>query len=261
MINTFDLSGKVVLITGGYGYLGKAITESLLYHGANVYVLGLDKEKFLKAFSELGFSKGNLHYLYCDISQTLAIKKAFKTIYEKETKIDVLINNAFYLEGQSPENMTDEEWEIGIEGVLGSVFKSIREIIPFFKTQRYGNIVNVSSMYGLVAPHFEVYEQSPSFLNPPHYGAAKAAIIQLTKYYAAYLGRTGVRVNVVTPGPFPSNEVQKNHQFISELEGQTCLGRIGQPSDLAGAFVFLASDASNFMTGQNIIIDGGWTIK
>ena len=116
-------------------------------------------------------------------------------------------------------------------------------------------------MYGMVAPQFEVYEDFPQFLNPPHYGAAKAGIIQLTKYYASYLGAFNIKVNAVTPGPFPSNPVQTEKNFIQELEKKTCLNRVGRPEDLGGAFVFLAADASNFMTGQNLVIDGGWTIK
>lgn len=173
----------------------------------------------------------------------------------------MLINNAFYSKGQSPEKMTDEEWDYGIEGTLSNVFKCIREIIPYYKESKKGKIINVSSMYGVVAPDFQVYEGESQFLNPPHYGAAKAGIIQLTKYYASYLGSLGINVNTITPGPFPSLEVQESGQFINKLRSKTCLGKIGNPEDLAGAFVFLASDASNFITGQNIIIDGGWTIK
>ena len=124
-----------------------------------------------------------------------------------------------------------------------------------------GKIINVSSMYGVVAPQFEIYDDFPAYLNPPHYGAAKAGVIQLTKYYASYLGKYNVQVNTVTPGPFPSDKVQESQEFVESLEHKTCLNRIGKPEDLAGSFVFLASDASNFITGQNIIVDGGWTSK
>jgi len=157
--------------------------------------------------------------------------------------------------------MTDEDWQIGIDGTLNSVFRCVREIIPYFKKNNSGKIINVSSMYGVVAPQFEVYDEFPQFLNPPHYGAAKAGIIQLTKYYASYLGQFGINVNTVTPGPFPSIPVQKEIGFVEALKRKTCLDRIGNPEDLAGAFVFLASEASNYITGQNIIVDGGWTSK
>jgi gluconate 5-dehydrogenase len=148
-----------------------------------------------------------------------------------------------------------------LDGTLSSVFRVIKALIPIYKQQQKGKIINVSSMYGNVAPQFEVYTEYPEYLNPPHYGAAKAGVIQLTKYYASYLGQFNVQVNCVTPGPFPSPKVQGTQGFITELEKRTCLGRIGKPEELAGAFVFLASDASNFITGQNIVVDGGWTVK
>jgi len=186
MVKTFNLNDKVVLITGGYGFLGKAIVESLLYHQATVYVLGRDTTKHEAAFSDLSNEdKARLHFMSCDVAQTKAIETSFKTIAGKAGKIDVLINNAFYSKGQSPEEMTDEDWEYGIDGSLSSVFRCIRSIIPYFKTQGKGKIINVSSMYGVIAPQFEVYDAHPEFLNPPHYGAAKAGIIQLGKYYAS----------------------------------------------------------------------------
>lgn len=258
---TFNLQNKVILITGGYGHLGKAITESLVYHGAAVYVLGRDKNKFSEAFKGNENLGRRLHFEYCDIADTQSIKLSFKNINAATKKIDVLINNAFYSKGNSPELMTDDEWITGIDGTLNSVFKCIREILPYMTKEHSGKIINVSSMYGLVAPQFEIYDGFPALLNPPQYGAAKAGIIQLTKYYASYLGHHGINVNAVTPGPFPSQSVQLNTKFVEELIKKTCLNRFGTPEDLAGSFVFLASDASNFITGQNIIVDGGWTAK
>jgi len=258
---TFNLDSKVILITGGYGHLGKAITESLIFHGATVYVLGRNESKFLDSFNTNRMLGENLFFSHCDVSDTTSIKSSFDNVYKNTGKIDVLINNAVYLKGQSPELMTDDEWNTGIDGTLNSVFKCIREVLPFMKKQGNGKIINVSSMYGMVAPQFEIYNNFPKFLNPPHYGAAKAAVIQLTKYYASYLGADGININAVTPGPFPSKDVQLNPEFINELSKKTCLNRIGTPEDLAGAFVFLSSDASNFITGQNIVIDGGWTAK
>mgnify|MGYP000037857937 CR=1 FL=1 len=262
MVKTFNLKNRVILISGGYGFLGSAITESLNYHGANVYVLGRSKDKFKTAFPTLPEADSkNISFFQCDVSSTKSIENAFENIDEKEGKIDVLINNAFYSKGQSPEKMTDEEWAYGIDGSLSSVFRCMRSIIPYFKKSKGGKIINVSSMYGLVAPHFEVYDDFPQFLNPPHYGAAKAGIAQLTQYYASYLGPLNINVNTVTPGPFPSDIVKENKGFVKALSEKTCLGRVGLPEDLAGTFVFLASCAADFITGQNFIVDGGWTAK
>jgi len=261
MIYTFDLSDKIILITGGYGYLGKAITESLVYHGATVHVLGRSQKKFNNAFDSNAEKEGRLIFEHCDISKTDSIKMAFKKVYESKGRIDVLINNAFYLQGQDPYKMTDKEWDMGIDGTLSSVFRCIREVIPYLEKNNTSRIINVSSMYGVIAPEFSVYENFKNYLNPPHYGAAKAGVIQLTKYYASLLGEKEITVNSVTPGPYPSNEVQKSKGFIEKLEERTALKRIGKPEDLAGTFIFLSSDASNYMTGQNIVVDGGWTIK
>lgn len=261
MVYTFDLKSKVILLTGGYGYLGKGIAESLLFHGANLYILGRSEAKFKAAFDDVTLNQSRLHFVLCDITSSERITEAFQHVYTQEGRIDVLINNAFYSQGQSPETMTDEDWDFGIDGTLSSVFRSIKAIIPFLKENGSGKIINVSSMYGLVAPQFEVYDDFPQYLNPPHYGAAKAGVVQLTKYYASYLGPFNIQVNAVTPGPFPSEKVQLSEGFVKALESKTSLNRIGKPEDLAGAFVFLAADTSNFITGQNIVVDGGWTSK
>jgi NAD(P)-dependent dehydrogenase (short-subunit alcohol dehydrogenase family) len=260
MIYTFELKNKIILITGGYGHLGKPITESLLFHGATVYVLGRSRDKFSKAFLD-NPNMDRLHFQDCDISDSRSISNAFNVINEEAKKIDVLINNAYYNKGTSAESMTDEEWSIGIDGTLNSVFKCIREIIPYFKKNSKGKIINMSSMYGIVSPDFEIYEDFPEFLNTPNYGAAKAGIIQLSKYYASYFGKFGININTISPGPFPSLQVQQHKNFIDNLSEKTCLKRIGKPEDLAGAFVFLSSNASDYITGQNIIVDGGWTTK
>jgi gluconate 5-dehydrogenase len=262
MINTFDLSEKIVLITGGYGHLGEAVVNHLAYYNAKVYVLGRNESKYKEVFKENINFDTQINFVECTVEDTESIKKAFEFIDHKEGKIDVLINNAFYSKGQSPEFMSDEEWSYGLEGTLTATFKCIREVIPYMKKNSSGKIINVASMYGIVAPQFEIYDEFPVFLNPPHYGASKAGIVQLTKYYASYLGtKYNINVNCVTPGPFPSYNVQEEIGFVEQLKSKTCLNRIGLPEDLAGAFTFLASNASNFITGQNIIIDGGWTIK
>ncbi|MER2998776.1 SDR family NAD(P)-dependent oxidoreductase [Pontibacter populi] len=251
----FSLEGKVALVTGGYGHLGTAITKGLAEAGAIVYVLGRSQDKFNDAFPGI---PETIKFQYCDIADTQTIKDAFETIKQEAGTVDVLVNNAFYSKGQNPEALTDEEWAYGIDGNLNSVYRCIREAVPFLK-ERGGRIINVASMYGLVSPDFSIYDDNPSFLNPPHYGAAKAGVLQLTRYFACYLGKYSITVNAVTPGPFPSENVQQSEKFITQLQRKNPLNRIGNPDDLKGAFVYLASDASAFMTGQNMVIDGGWT--
>ena len=255
-VQSLRVDNKTIILTGGYGYLGIAIAKSLSFHGANVIVAGKSKLKFKeKALN------AEIKFVELDVSERESISKAYREIHNTFGKIDVIINNAYYSKGQSPETMSDEDWNYGIDGVLSSVFKSITEIIPYYKDQGYGKIINVSSMYGIIAPDFKIYNHSPEYLNPPHYGAAKAGVLQLTRYYASYLGKLNIQVNSVTPGPFPSKAVQENKSFITKLKQHTALSRVGNPEDLAGVFTFLSSEAANFITGQNFIIDGGWTTK
>ncbi|SNS56142.1 gluconate 5-dehydrogenase [Ekhidna lutea] len=254
-----ELSEKVILLTGGYGHLGKGIAENLALHGGKVFVAGRSYEKFKKAFKN---SIENIEFLQCDIGKEGEVRSAAGSIFESEGKFDAVINNAFYSRGQDPENMTSEDWAFGIDGNLNCVFRSIKEVLPILKKNQSGKIINVSSMYGMLAPDFGIYDEYQEYLNPPHYGAAKAGVIQLTKYYAGYLGKHNIMVNCVSPGPFPSKAVQEaSPGFIQQLSRKTALNRIGIPSDIGGIFTFLVSDASNFVTGQNFVIDGGWTIK
>lgn len=257
MIKTFDLKEKNILITGGYGYLGKAVVESLCYHGANVYVLGRNENKFSDSFKSIA----RCEFEHCDVSSQNSVENAIQKITKNVKNIDVLINNAYYLNPPSSNDLTDSEFTYGLDGVLTSTFRCIKSIIPVFEKQGYGKIINVSSMYGIVSPEFDIYRDFPNYTNPPHYGAAKAGVLQLTRYFASLLAKNNIQVNSITPGPFPSEEVQKASKFIDELKDKTLLKKIGKPEDLAGAFTFLSSEASNYITGQNIIIDGGWTVK
>lgn len=254
-MKSLSLNEKVVVITGGHGHLGAAISLGLLESGGKIVVLGRDQEKFESKFRD----NQNIFFESVDISSTQEVVDAFSKVYAKFGRIDALINNAYFMSGNDPEHITDDQWAYSLEGTLGTLHRCIREIIPFFKKQGHGKIINLSSMYGMVSPDFRVYIDSPSSTNPPHYGAAKAGVLQLTKYFACLLGKDNILVNAVSPGPFPSERVQKDEKFIQALSNRNPLGRIGKPEELAGVFVLLCSDASSYITGQNFVVDGGWT--
>ena len=254
----FDLSGQTVLLTGGYGHLGQAIAAGLLTHGARVVVLGRSAEKFAAAFAE---PPATLHFLPCDVAATDSVQRAFRRSRELYGPPSVLINNAFYSRGQQPDALPDADFAFGLDGSAGAAYRCLREVLPYLRERGSGKIINVASMYGLVAPDFAAYDAHPQFLNPPHYGAGKAAIIQLTKYFASYLGPENIQVNCVSPGAFPSDKVREQEGFESELRRRIPLERVGEPQELAGAFVFLSSAASDFVTGHNLVVDGGWTIR
>jgi gluconate 5-dehydrogenase len=257
VIDYFRLDGKIAIVTGGYSYLGEAFTNALLEAGATVVVAGRDKGKFDDKFQNLK----NCFFEPIDIMDSENMKQCFKRVYEKFNSIDILVNNAVTLQGsQFFEEITDEDWNFSMEGVAGCIFKACREITPYMK-EKGGVIINIASMYGHIIPDFRIYEGEYRYqFNPIHYGAGKAAVIQMSKYLAEYLIGDKIRVNVISPGPFPSTETQRHKEFIKRLSEKNPMNRIGVPDDLKGAVVFLASDASKYIIGQNIQVDGGWTI-
>lgn len=258
-LKKFTLTKKIAVVTGGYGHLGVAFCQALIDAGAFVIAAGRSESKFYEGFKKSNLR--NLTFFEMDVSDTNSIKNCFQQIKEKYSKIDILVNNAAFSMGQYPEKITDSDLMISFEGTFASVYKTIREIIPIMKEQKSGNIINISSMYGVVVPDFKLYEgECSSFFNSPQYGALKAGVIHLSKYFAEYLIPFNIRVNCISPGTFPSKEVQKNELFINRLMEKNPCNRIGVPDDLKGTVIFLASDASKYIIGQNIQVDGGWTI-
>jgi gluconate 5-dehydrogenase len=170
----------------------------------------------------------------------------------------VLVNNAGFFAMGNLTEISEEQWLAGIDGSLNGVFRCLQAGARAMLPAQSGSIINIASMYGVVSPDPSIYGSSGQD-NPPNYGTGKAAIIQLTRYAACHLGRSGIRVNAISPGPFPKPQVQQNRDLIANLEAKTALGRIGQPHELKGAVVFLASAAASYVTGINLMVDGGWT--
>ncbi|OLO35884.1 gluconate 5-dehydrogenase [Alkalihalophilus pseudofirmus] len=255
----FSLTGKTAVVTGGTGHLGLAISEGLAKAGATVYI-GSRNDKKGKEIADK-FNE-NLHVnclsINFDIADPISIKEGLEKINQETGSIDILVNNAYYGKSGTIEQMTEDDWQLGMDGTINGVFRCTKAVLPYMVLQKSGSIVNISSMYGVVSPNPEIYVSSNSH-NPPSYGAGKAAILQLTRYVACHYGKHGIRANSISPGPFPNSEVQKNQDFIKKLVEKNPLNRIGEPKDLIGVSIFLSSQASSYVTGQNICVDGGWT--
>ncbi|MCH2234037.1 MAG: SDR family oxidoreductase [Crocinitomicaceae bacterium] len=247
-----DLNGKSALVTGGYGYLGRSMCLALSGQGAKVYCGGRSKEKFDAAFN----GAQNIEFLELDVAKRDSVINALAEI----KSLDILVNNAFYGAPNHPEQLSPEQWRTGIEGGLNQCYDLIHLTIPLLKKSAAGKIVNIASMYGVTVPNLEIYEGREELLNPANYGVAKAGLVHLTKYYAMYLAKYGITVNAISPGPFPSLQVQKDELFVERLKAKTKLNRIGEPHDLDGILVLLCSEKSSYLTGQNISVDGGWTL-
>ncbi|MCE9018153.1 SDR family oxidoreductase [Bacteroides thetaiotaomicron] len=257
--NMFRLDGRTVVVTGGCGYLGKEIVKGLCAFGANVYVVDYK----INEIAELNCDEyaGRIHYIECDLNDTQAIKDTLKEAAGVQGVIHNLITMAANLGAgvvTDVETMDDECWKKGIEGTIGYTFRTVREVIPYMKKCSDGSIVNIGSLYAVGAPDPRTYFDTP-FNSTPNYGAGKAATVEFTKYCASYLAKYGIRANSVSPGSFPHEKVQENQLFKDRLAYKTMLGRIGYPEDLVGAMVYLLSSASKYVTGINVMVDGGQT--
>jgi gluconate 5-dehydrogenase len=252
--NIFLLTDRKVVVTGGCGYLGSEIVKGFVDFGADVVVIDYQ-------IQEIDGYDGEVQYIEADLSNTASIQHALKIAAGEKETIDTLVTMAANLGAgvlTGIEDMDDEYWMKGIDGTVGYTFRTIREAIPYMKKSDAGSIINIGSLYAVGAPDPRTYLDTP-FSSTPNYGAGKAATVELTKYCAAYLAKYGIRANSVSPGSYPHLNVQENELFKKRLEEKTMLGRIGYPDDLVGSMIFLASSASKYITGVNIMVDGGQT--
>jgi gluconate 5-dehydrogenase len=270
----FTLEDKTVVLTGAAGFLGRTFGQAFLANGAKVVALGRGDRILREGQTwkdQFGADKVVVHQV--DMYDNDALRAVCADITEREGRIDVLVNNAYELGPQtgfntpsgSLENASFEQWQRNLQcGVIWAV-TTTQILGARMKAQGYGSIINIATMYSAVAPRPQLYEGTAS-LNPPGYSAAKAALAAFTRYTASFWGRNGVRANCISPGPFSNtedldgpNSVAEDSPFVQRLKGSTSLNRIGRPAELCGALLFLASDASSYVTGQNLFVDGGWT--
>jgi len=255
----FDLTGRVALVTGGAGHLGAAMCQALVQAGAHVHVASRDQARcrdLAGRLRRLGDDAASAVEL--DVSDQDSVRACLRAVEQASGRLDILVNNAAFYAGLTLDDTGEEEWLAGLDGAVHGAFRCLKAAAPLMATGGGGSVINISSMYALVSPDPSLYTDTP-FGNPPSYGAGKAAMLQLTRYAACHLAPKGIRVNAISPGPFPNPKVQENNRFVARLAAKTPLGRIGRPEELGGAVVFLASSASSYVTGSNLVVDGGWT--
>lgn len=257
LFDLFSLKGKTIWVAGGPGYLGQATVKMLLGAGAKVLSIDLaDKaEQFVKSTPEYpDHSAATL-----DVRDGEAIKQFVKT---KTAELGIphgLVILTFGSTSKNFEDLTEKDFDEVNHNGLTATFLLAREVGIEMEKNGKGSIVLFSSMYGSVSPDPRVYE-APMNINPVEYGVGKAGIVQMTRYLAVHWAKKGIRCNCVSPGPFPNPGVkEKNPAFVERLAYKVPMGRVGKQEEVAGAVSFFLSDASSYVTGQNLFVDGGWT--
>lgn len=241
------LENKIIVVTGGNGLLGSAIIKKLKDHGA--FVINLD---ISHKTNEI------LSNIECDITNKESIDHSLAIILNKYNKIDGLVNNAYPRTrdwGNKFEDIKLDSWKKNIDWQLNSYFYISQQVAIQMTKQKSGSVINIASIYGVNGPDFTVYEGT-SMTMPAGYAAIKGGLVNLTRYMASYFGPYQIRVNSVSPGGIFDNQ---NSVFVKNYEKKVPLQRMGVPEDIAPSISFLLSDDSKYITGQNLIIDGGWT--
>lgn len=257
----FDLSNKIVIITGSSGFLGSQFAEGFSQNGADVVLADINYSKSKKMEKTLKL-KYNVNPLAVklDVTNKKSIKKMITMTLKKFSKIDVLINNAFFYEGKKGRSVSFEKfplsiWNQALDVNLTGPFLCSQEVGAIMVKQKHGIIINISSIYGLVGADQRTYEKGGN-RSTSVYATTKGGVLNFTRYLAAYWNNTGVRINSVSFGGIMENQ---DPSFIKNYSKKTMLGRMARKDEYVGALIFLASDASSYMTGANLVVDGGWT--
>src|SRR6202000_2725526 len=262
----FSLKNKTAIVTGALGLLGRKHCEALADAGANVVVADLDEAGAVEFAETLGDQHGGLKV---DVTSERSLKTAREQIMKRYGHIDILVNNAaindmFENPGMAKELSAFENYPLdafkkSLEVNITGVFLASQVFGSVMAGQGSGSIINIASTYGIVGPDQSIYRDEcgqQTFFKSAVYPVTKGAVINFTRFLAAYWGNKGVRVNTLSPGGVENNQ---NEFFIQNYSAKTLLGRMAKADDYQGALIFLASEASAYMTGANLVVDGGWT--
>jgi len=255
-LDRFDLTERVAIVTGGAGRLGTPMCYAMAERGAHIVVASRNLENCERVAAEC--SKIGLRALphQVDVTNPTLIERMVTTVFQEFGRIDILVNNASGMKLKPFEELSAEDWDFSLRAGLTSVALCSQQAGKYMIAQKNGSIINIGSIYGVVAPDIKNYGPHLEMASPATYGSFKGGLVQLTRYLAGYWGKYGVRTNMISPGGIFANQPK---EFVKNYIERVPLGRMGAPEDLSGPLVFLASDASAYVNGANLMVDGGWT--
>ena len=246
-LDKFKLTDKNVFVVGGMGLIGKEIVKSLIDAKANVIIVDIVESE-----------SSDVSYEYYDITDLENVNPFLKKMIKKYGNIDVWVNTSYPKTndwGDKVEDLKLDSWRKNVDWHLNSYSWISKEVALIMKEQGSGSIINLGSIYGVVSPDFTLYDTNST--SPMAYSVIKGGIVNLTKYMASYFGEDNVRINSICSGGVFDNQ---NKDFVEKYKNKVPLKRMAKPSDIASSVVFLASEASSYITGQSLMVDGGWTI-
>ena len=257
-LDLFKLQNKVVIVTGA-GLLGSEIIKALAETGAKVIIAEYDDLKGKILEKKCLASKLDVIFKKTDITNEESVNTLLADCIKNFGKIDALVNTAYPRTkdwGKKEQLLNFDSWKKNVEMHLGGYYLTSIKVAEVMKEQKFGSIVNFSSIYGINAPDFSIYENT-NMTTPIPYVAIKGGINMLTKYIASYYGKYNIRANVIAPGGVYDNQPE---EFVKKYIRKISLGRMANPIDIIGPVVFLVSEASSYITGQILIVDGGWIL-
>ena len=256
VLDSFALKGRIAVVTGGAGpQFGSSISEALAEAGATVVVASRDLDnnrRFVEGLNGQGYSA---YPEELDITDTDSIDILKQRVMDRFGRVDILVNSAVVGRGGGFDEQTPDYWAASAQGNMVGLFALCKAFVPEMADQGSGSIINISSIYGVVANDPGLYEET-GMKQPPDYTFVKGGMINFTRYLATYFGKQGVRANCICPGGYFNEQASP---FLRRYEHRVPLGRMLDNEDLKGTVVFLASDASRYVTGATLMVDGGWT--
>ncbi|MGE5594568.1 MAG: SDR family NAD(P)-dependent oxidoreductase [Hyphomicrobiales bacterium] len=253
MLDLFDLTGEVAFVTGGNRGIGRGMARALAKAGAAVAIAARDQAKTADAVAEIEAAGGKALGLACDVTARASVERALQATLETFGKLSILVNNAGISRVSSPEKHTEQDWDAVVDTNLKAVMFVSQAAYPALVANGRGKVINIGSEYSIFGAMRNI-----------SYGASKGGVVQLTKGLASAWARKNIQVNAILPGIIDTEiwgeALDAEAEFTKRMVARTPAGRVGYPDDLAGVTVLLASRGSDFITGQAIVVDGGFAI-